>query len=172
MIYLTFPSLKHEYSCNYSQYNMLFNYWNRVLTGYIPCVCEWAYMVLGVILYVTCPSKFLTTSKRQRCLHLNRSNIMHTLIIYLKYMFWRYLTRGGGLIWHLSQYFIRPSIYFSSIVISRSNPFLEPPILSNKGNNGGLWWGLNPRLPYSESDVQPTASRRPLLKLSSSIILT
>ena len=45
--------------------------------------------------------------------------------------FWRYLTRG--LIWHLSQSSIRPSIYFSSIVTSRSNPFLEPPVLSNKG---------------------------------------
>jgi len=34
-----------------------------------------------------------------------------------------YLTRR--LIWHLSQSFIRPSIYFSLIVKSRSNPFLE-----------------------------------------------
>ena len=38
--------------------------------------------------------------------------------------FWRYLTRG--LIWRLSQSSIRPSIYLSSIVISRSNLFLEP----------------------------------------------
>ena len=30
-----------------------------------------------------------------------------------------------GLIWHLSQSSIRPSLYFSSIVKSRSNPFLE-----------------------------------------------
>ena len=37
---------------------------------------------------------------------------------------WRYLTRR--LIWHLSQSSIRPSIYFSSIVKSLSNPFLEP----------------------------------------------
>ena len=29
-------------------------------------------------------------------------------------------------IWHLSQSYIRPSIYFSSIVKSRSKPFLEP----------------------------------------------
>ena len=32
----------------------------------------------------------------------------------------------GGLIWHLSQSFIRPSIYFSLIVKSCSNLFLEP----------------------------------------------
>ena len=37
---------------------------------------------------------------------------------------WRYLTRE--LIWHLSQSSIRSSIYFSSIVKSRPNPFLEP----------------------------------------------
>ena len=35
------------------------------------------------------------------------------------FWFWRYLTRV--LIWHLSQYSIRPSIYFSSIVTSRSS---------------------------------------------------
>ena len=39
------------------------------------------------------------------------------------FCFWRYLTRG--LNWHLSENSIRPSIYFSSIVKSRSNPFLE-----------------------------------------------
>ena len=38
--------------------------------------------------------------------------------------FWRFLTRE--LIWLLSQSSIRPSIYFSLIVKSRSNPFLEP----------------------------------------------
>ena len=37
--------------------------------------------------------------------------------------FWRYLTRELSL--HLSQSSIRPSIYLSSIVKSRSNPFLE-----------------------------------------------
>jgi len=42
----------------------------------------------------------------------------------VKFWFWRYLTRG--LIWHLSQSSIRPSLYFSSIVKSRSNPLLEP----------------------------------------------
>ena len=31
-----------------------------------------------------------------------------------------------GVIWHLSQSSVRPSNYFSSIVKSRSNPFLEP----------------------------------------------
>ena len=43
---------------------------------------------------------------------------------------WRYLT--SGLIWHLSRSSIRPSIYFSLIVKSSSNPFLEPPTVSNK----------------------------------------
>ena len=46
------------------------------------------------------------------------------LICLTKFWFWRYLKRW--LIWYLSQSSIRPSIYFSSIVISRSNPFLEP----------------------------------------------
>ena len=46
--------------------------------------------------------------------------------VHCRFLFWRYLTRG--LIWHLSQSSIRPSIYFSSIVNSRSNP-----VLSNKG---------------------------------------
>ena len=41
-----------------------------------------------------------------------------------QFWFWRYLT--SGVIWHLSQSSIWPSIYFSSIVISRPNPFLEP----------------------------------------------
>ena len=42
---------------------------------------------------------------------------------------WRYLARG--FIWHLSQSSIRPSIQFSLIVKSCSNPFLEPT--STKG---------------------------------------
>ena len=42
----------------------------------------------------------------------------------LWFWFWRFLT--WGLIWHLSQSSIRPSIYFSLIVKSRSNRFLEP----------------------------------------------
>ena len=52
-------------------------------------------------------------------------------------LFWRYLTRG--IIWHLSESSIRPSICFSLIVKSRSNP----------------------RPPHYESDVQPTAPHRP-----------
>ena len=44
---------------------------------------------------------------------------------------WRYLTRR--LIWHLSQSSTRPSLYFSSIVKSRSSPFLEPTYLAKKG---------------------------------------
>ena len=61
----------------------------------------------------------------------------------LIHWFWfrRYLT--SELILHLSQSSIRPSIYFSSIVKSRSNPFLEPR-------------GSNPWPPHYESDVQPT----------------
>ena len=47
-----------------------------------------------------------------------------TTCVYSLVWSWRYLTRG--LIWHLSQYSIRPSIYFSLIVKSRLNPFLEP----------------------------------------------
>ena len=35
-------------------------------------------------------------------------------------------------------------------------------LILSQGNNGGLWWGSNPRLPNYESDVQPTAPRRPL----------
>jgi len=30
------------------------------------------------------------------------------------------------------------------------------------GNNAGLWWGSHPRPLYYESDVKPTAPRRPL----------
>jgi len=37
-------------------------------------------------------------------------------------LFWRYLTRSGGLIWHyLSQIFIWPSICFSSLRKSHLN---------------------------------------------------
>ena len=80
--------------------------------------------------------------------------------------FWRYLTRG--LIWHLCQSSIRPSIYFSSIVKSRSNPFLEPSSTKQQGKSfllkettGAFAWGSNPRPPHYESVVQPTAPRRP-----------
>ena len=52
------------------------------------------------------------------------------------FWFWRYLTRG--LIWHLSQPSIKPSIYFSSIVKSRSNPFLEPTS-TNQLTNSDIW---------------------------------
>jgi len=66
--------------------------------------------------------------------------------------FWRYLTRG--LIWHLNQSFIRPSIYFSLIVKSRSNSFLEKTVTRVKFlaqlNNGSLRWGSNPWLIKSE----------------------
>ena len=44
--------------------------------------------------------------------------------------FWRYLTTG--FIWHLSQSSIRPSIYFSLILKSRSDPSWNQPVLSNK----------------------------------------
>ena len=65
---------------------------------------------------------------------------------------------------------IRPSIHFSSIVESCSNPFLEPTsseatrvkFLAH-GNNVGLWWCSNPRPPHYEPDVQPTAPHRPLI---------
>ena len=40
---------------------------------------------------------------------------------------------NDGLIWQFSQSSIRPSLYFSSIVKSGSNPFLGPAVLSNKG---------------------------------------
>ena len=45
---------------------------------------------------------------------------INKLLVWL--LFWQYLTRG---VWHLSQCSIRPSIYFSLIVKSRSYPFLE-----------------------------------------------
>ena len=44
--------------------------------------------------------------------------------------FWRYLTRG--LIWHLSQSSIRPSIWFSTIVNAQIRSWNQP-VLSNKG---------------------------------------
>ena len=50
------------------------------------------------------------------------------------FWFWRYLTRG--LIWHLSQSSIGPSIYFSSIVrlwYHARIRFWNLPVLSNKG---------------------------------------
>ena len=49
----------------------------------------------------------------------------------LIFRLWRYLTRG--LIWQLSQSSIRPSIYYNSIVKSRSNPSLEPTSIKQKG---------------------------------------
>jgi len=53
---------------------------------------------------------------------------MHTHPRYEKvqfsFWFWRYLTRG--IIWQLTPSFIRTSVYFSSILKSRSNPFLQP----------------------------------------------
>ena len=49
----------------------------------------------------------------------------------LGFLFCRYLTRE--LIWHFSLSSIRPSIYFSSIVKSRSDPSWNQPVLSNKG---------------------------------------
>ena len=90
------------------------------------------------------------------------NSIMLLQDIVVVFRFWRYLTRE--LNWHLSQSSIRPSIYFSSIVNTRSNPFLE---LNKKVNvscsmKHGLSWGSNPRPPHYESDVQPTAPRRPL----------
>ena len=51
-------------------------------------------------------------------------HVVFITILSFGFCFWRYLTRG--LIWHISQSSIRPSIYFSSIVNSLSNPFLEP----------------------------------------------
>ena len=48
------------------------------------------------------------------------SSVMHVWL----FCFWRYLTRW--LIFRLSQSSMSPSLYFSSIVKSRSHPFLEP----------------------------------------------
>ena len=76
----------------------------------------------------------------------------------------------GANIWHLSQCSIRPSIYFSSIAKSRRICSGNQPVLSKKGKvscsrkQQGLSWGSNPRPPHYESDVQPTAPRRPLTK--------
>ena len=49
-----------------------------------------------------------------------------------------------GFFWHLSQYSIRSSLYFSSIVKSHSNPFLEPASTKQWWYNGCLWWDSNP----------------------------
>ena len=71
---------------------------------------------------------------------------------------------GAYLIWHLSQSSIRPSIYFSSIVKSRSKPFLEPTstkqYVSCSRKQRGPLMGLEPTTSHYESDVQPTAPRR------------
>ena len=61
---------------------------------------------------------------------------------------------------------IRPSIYLSLIVKSRSNPFWNQPVLSNMGKvscsrkQWGPLMGLEPTTPLNESDVHPTAPRR------------
>ena len=73
-------------------------------------------------------------------------------------MFWRYLTRG--LIWHLSQsskgpQFILVRLWHHARIRSWNQPVLlaiRVKFLA-KGNNGGLWWGSNPRPPHYESDV-------------------
>ena len=62
--------------------------------------------------------------QRMAVLFINNTCQLNTSYPFCLVWFWRYLTRG--LIWHLSQTSIRPSIYFSSIVKSRSNPYLEP----------------------------------------------
>ena len=49
------------------------------------------------------------------------------------YLLFLVLTIFRGLTRHLSQSSIIPSIYFSSIVKSRSNPVLNQPVLINKG---------------------------------------
>ena len=58
---------------------------------------------------------------QKNTVHLNCQLFIYTVA----FGFWRYLTRG--LIWHLSQSSIRPSIYFSS------NPFLEPTSTQQEG---------------------------------------
>ena len=86
----------------------------------------------------------------------NNRNILQTTnfpFLHLKPLvrvwFWLYLTKG--LIWHISQSSIRPSFYFSSIVISRRIRSWNQPVLSHKGKvscsrkQRGLWWGSNPR---------------------------
>ena len=56
----------------------------------------------------------------------NQETLWNATYTYHKFViwFWRYLTKG--LIWHLSQSSIKTSIYFSLIVKSSWNPFLEP----------------------------------------------
>jgi len=61
----------------------------------------------------------------------NSFNSTYNNLVLVWYWFWRYLTRG--LIWHLSQSSIRPSIYFSSIVKSARICSWNQPVLSNKG---------------------------------------
>ena len=71
--------------------------------------------------------KTLVSKFRWLCIEIRNIRYMFVCIIqdyYYVFWFWRYLTRG--LIWQLSQSSITPSIYFSSIVKSCSNPFLEP----------------------------------------------
>ena len=64
--------------------------------------------------------------------------------------FWRFLTKG--LIWHFSQSYIRPLIYFSLILKSCSNLFLKQTCCKQRGqsflikDSFALWWSLNPRL--------------------------
>ena len=78
------------------------------------------------------PSKSSIGKFRGKCHLMYKDNstiwYFHTRAITWYFFFffwcWRYLTRG--LIWHLSQSSIRPSIYFSLIVKSRSNPLQEP----------------------------------------------
>jgi len=91
--------------------------------------CYWIKLMLKVLIWFhiqyTAQLKTPPLGPRKRGLN---SQLVY-LVIQLGYSenssfgFWRYLTRG--LIWHLSQSSIRPSNYFSLIVISGLNPFLE-----------------------------------------------
>jgi len=51
---------------------------------------------------------------------------------------------------HLSKYFIRPSLYISLIVKSRSNPILEQPVLSNTGK---MSWLRKQREPFVKFEL-------------------
>ena len=102
----------------------------------------------------------------RRCLH-NFFTGRKCYEWYLIVLLWRYLTRE--LIWHNCQSSMRPSIYFSLIVKSISNPFLEPTSTKAirvkfipQGNNGRLWWDSNSWLSDHESHTLPIAPRRPL----------
>ena len=75
------------------------------------------------LLVLTCCELLLLDCPNSLIFHKHWLNV-HTPLC-LMYLFWRYLTRGR-LIWHLCQSSIRPSLYFCSVVKSRSNPFLEP----------------------------------------------